>query len=324
MHVCVWLCGCVCVDVHACALPAASVYSASISDLTTWAASTAPSWNRFWSAGLVAPNGKLLMMGGTDSSLNALGDVWEVSTSGLESGTDLGSWTQTTAAAGWERGRMAVVLTSDGTIVLLGGASTSALHNDVWHSSDSGATWTKVVAAATWSARAGHRAAVTPSGIIVLAGGHDSSSYMSDVFLSSDKGLTWEAITGTNMPVRAYFAFVVTPAGKAVVIGGYNGTNDHNDVWTASTACAAGTAGTFKCSICAAGEYAAANSAKCSPCDSESTSVMGSASCTPIDSDDDNMVLIIVLVAAGVVLILAAVALFVVTKKKKAVAPSGV
>ena len=82
-------------------------------------------------------------------------------------------WTQLNASAGWSAryGHSSVVM-PDGSIVLMGGYDPAAtIKNDVWRSTDNGATWTQMNASAGWSARYGHSSVVMPDGSIVLMGG---------------------------------------------------------------------------------------------------------------------------------------------------------
>ena len=58
------------------------------------------------------------------------------------------------ASAGWTAryGHSSVAM-PDGSIVLMGGCDSSGFKNDVWRSTDNGATWTQVNASAGWTAR---------------------------------------------------------------------------------------------------------------------------------------------------------------------------
>ena len=92
------------------------------------------------------------------------------------------AWVQQTAAAGWtaRRGHSCVVM-PDGSIVLMGGYDGSYEKNDIWRSTDKGATWTQQTAAAGWSPRYGLSSVVVPDGSIVLMGGNDGG-YKNDVW----------------------------------------------------------------------------------------------------------------------------------------------
>ena len=77
------------------------------------------------------------------------------------------------ASAGWSArtGHSSVVM-PDGSIVLMGGFDGTSEFNDVWRSTDNGATWTQVNASAGWTGRDGHSSVVMPDGSIVLMGGN--------------------------------------------------------------------------------------------------------------------------------------------------------
>ncbi|MCX6692528.1 MAG: hypothetical protein NTW33_10920, partial [Methanoregula sp.] len=64
------------------------------------------------------------------------------------------------------------VVMPDGSIVFMGGYDGHSLKNDVWRSTDNGATWILVNASAGWSARWRHSSVVMPDGSIVLMGGY--------------------------------------------------------------------------------------------------------------------------------------------------------
>ena len=70
----------------------------------------------------------------------------------------------------------------DSSIVLMGGADYYAVHNDVWRSTDNGATWTQLTAHAGWLKRVLSNSVVIPDGSIVLIGGNDGSSLYHDVW----------------------------------------------------------------------------------------------------------------------------------------------
>ena len=72
----------------------------------------------------------------------------------------------------------------DGSIVLMGGlASGPSRKNDVWRSTDNGATWKMVNASAGWLARNAHTSVAMPDGSIVLMGGSgDGGSDRNDVW----------------------------------------------------------------------------------------------------------------------------------------------
>ncbi len=111
------------------------------------------------------------------------------------------SWTLVNASPGWQARRYhSSVVMPDGSIILTGGNTnlgTPAIYvNDVWRSTDNGATWTQMTAGAAWEARAGHTTVAMPDGSIILMGGGGIDTYgdpitLNDVWRSTDSGKTW-------------------------------------------------------------------------------------------------------------------------------------
>jgi hypothetical protein len=128
----------------------------------------------------------------------------------------------------------------DGSIVLMGGFNVSGgknnWMNDVWRSTDDGATWTEMTAHAVWSARDGFSSVAMPDGSIVLIGGGNDtlSGLMNDVWRSTDDGATWTEMTAhAGWTPREFFSSVVAPDGSIIVSGGTlpGGYIQFNDVW---------------------------------------------------------------------------------------------
>jgi len=143
------------------------------------------------------------------------------------------SWTQQTAHAGWSgRNGHSSVAMPDGSIVLMGGAPSSGVKNDVWRSSDNGATWTQQTASAGWSERFFPTSVAMADGSIVLTGG-ESSGAMNDVWLSSDNGATWTQVNSSaEWAQRNGHTSVAMPDGSIILMGGSaGGTILKNDVW---------------------------------------------------------------------------------------------
>ena len=108
--------------------------------------------------------------------------------------------------------------------------------NDVWRSTDQGATWTQVSANAEWSARYGFGSVVLADGSVVLMGGGDGSTLWNDVWRSTDQGATWAQITSNaGWTGRTGHTSVALPDGRIVLMGGYTATPG-NDVWRWETA----------------------------------------------------------------------------------------
>jgi hypothetical protein len=168
----------------------------------------------------------IVLMGGAGWD-NYLNDVWR--------STDQGTtWTQMTADAGW-RGRAGhtSVALPDGSIVLMGGVYSDAglakYLNDVWRSTDQGATWTQMTDAAPWTKRRSHSSVALPNGSIVLMGGYDGSNHRNDVWRSTDQGATWtEMTTAAEWSTRHDHSSVAMPDGSIVLMGGFL---NKNDIW---------------------------------------------------------------------------------------------
>lgn len=86
-------------------------------------------------------------------------------------------WVQMTAAAGWSaRYFQSSVALPDGSIVLMGGADgNGTAMNDVWQSTDDGASWKQVNSSVGWPARVGFSSVVQPDRNIVIMGGGANS-----------------------------------------------------------------------------------------------------------------------------------------------------
>jgi hypothetical protein len=202
-----------------------------------WTQMTAAApWTGRWKHTSVAlPDGSIVLMGGENFRLSTrFNDVWRSVDQGA-------TWTQMTAAAPWTaRSNHTSVALPDGSIVLMGGyyrAETGIHLNDVWRSTDQGATWTQVTAAAEWTARSGHTSVALPDGSIVLMGGYywDGSTYrLNDVWRSTDQGATWTQVTAAaEWPARYGHTSVALPDGSIVLM---DGEFRLYDVWRLETA----------------------------------------------------------------------------------------
>ncbi|KKG14163.1 hypothetical protein EO94_15715 [Methanosarcina sp. 2.H.T.1A.3] len=142
------------------------------------------------------------------------------------------TWTQMNASSGWPaRICYSSVVLPDGSIVLMGGWDGTNKLNDVWRSTNKGATWTKV-SNAGWSARAHHSSVVLPDGSIVLMGGSDSTSSRNDTWQSTDKGITWTLVNASSgWTGRYYHSSVALPDGSIVLMGGSDDATWRNDTW---------------------------------------------------------------------------------------------
>ncbi|HXX54551.1 MAG TPA: kelch repeat-containing protein [Methanoregula sp.] len=177
---------------------------------------------------VVLPDGSIVMMGG-----ETLTDTWHVVSDVWRSADEGSTWTHVTADAPWgPRVKSQTVVLPDGDIVLMGGnkEDSTGPKDDVWKSTDGGASWTLVNASAGWLPHGeGFSASVLAAdGSIILTGG----AFTNDVWRSADEGATWTQIKPTAewLP-RTYVTTVSMPDGKILLLGGEDQNGEENDVW---------------------------------------------------------------------------------------------
>ncbi len=149
--------------------------------------------------------------------------------------TDMGAtWSVMNNAPPWGiRAGHVVVTLSDDSIVLMGGKDSGYNKlNDVWRSTDMGATWTLMTADASWPGRWNHTAVVLSDDSILLMGGEDDDeNLLNDVWLSTDMGASWTQImTHAQWSARDAHATVAMSDDSIVLMGGKNWQRWH-DVW---------------------------------------------------------------------------------------------
>ena len=146
----------------------------------------------------------------------------------------------------------AAITDSHGWIYVTGGrmCGTSNGLEDVWRSTDRGATWTRRTGQAPWGFRLTQlllnvkatRITGTPD-VLIQMGGWTGGSDRNDVWASSDGGAKWELITlGAAWDSRDDMNGEVTPAGLLIVSGGKGErqvganrvTEVYNDVWVSA------------------------------------------------------------------------------------------
>lgn len=146
------------------------------------------------------------------------------------------NWVQVTSSAEWSaRGSFGSVVMPDDSIIVMGGRDANGDNlNDVWRSTDNGATWTQVTANAEWTGRVVHNTVALPDGSIVLIGGADRNGVKNDVWRSTDNGATWAQVTANaGLTPRESLSSVVMTDGSIIVSGGTlpGGYTQFNDVW---------------------------------------------------------------------------------------------
>ena len=133
----------------------------------TWTQRNASAFpERYLHASVALSDGTIVVTGGYNG-LNDLNDTWKSTDNGL-------TWTLANASSGWQvRERHGMVAMPDDSILLMGGTNSTSttFYNDIWRSTDKGATWTRVNPNAQWVARAAFPCVVASDGSIVLIGG---------------------------------------------------------------------------------------------------------------------------------------------------------
>eukprot|EP00931_Biecheleriopsis_adriatica_P082605 TRINITY_DN56069_c0_g1_i1.p1 TRINITY_DN56069_c0_g1~~TRINITY_DN56069_c0_g1_i1.p1 ORF type:complete len:342 (+),score=70.00 TRINITY_DN56069_c0_g1_i1:168-1193(+) len=188
---------------------------------------------------------QLVMLGGHDGT-KYLSDVWKIPDPSQAAAGE--GWTCSTVKAEWmPRYGHAAVISPEDTIYMLGGfyADKESGHvqcfNDVWKSSDEGATWHLVVQDAPWKGRYQHTAEISKSGDIFIIGGLSVElERLPDVWRSADDGLNWQVVTpSAAWPARYEHASVVDANGTIYVLGGISaGSDAFMDVWRSEQTCA--------------------------------------------------------------------------------------
>jgi hypothetical protein len=169
----------------------------------------------------------------TDTSTN-LPDSW----SWNFGDDDFSAWSLMNASPGWVgRYYHSSVVTHDGSIILMGGhrgvvGMNMVFLNDVWRSTDNGATWMLMNADAGWADRFGHTSVVMSDDSIVIMGGSSYSnigSFLNDTWRSTDYGATWTLMNASSgWYPRRHFSSVAMPDDSIVL---FSKTGKGSDVW---------------------------------------------------------------------------------------------
>ena len=199
----------------------------------SWTMMTAEAaWEgRLWHTAVALPDDSIVLMGG--GAAYVYGDVWR--------SVDYGAtWNLMTDSAEWQgRAMHRSVVLPDDSIILLGGIAShdDDYLNDVWRSTDDGASWQQMTASADWQARVFQSMVALPDGSLVLMGGIDDEGFIRDVWRSQDHGKTWAlASSDATWTARFGHATVTLPDGSIVLVGGHDGTGYMRDVWRLATA----------------------------------------------------------------------------------------
>ena len=142
-------------------------------------------------------------------------------------------WVNLTSSAGWSGRRFAAsVITSNGTIVVMGGDASGSYRNDVWGSINNGSTWNQITSSAWPVGRRGEGAVYVDNTIVIMGGQDNNNVYLNDVWQSITNGSSWTRKTTTpGWGNRSNFASFALSDGSIVIFGGANGTIKSNDTW---------------------------------------------------------------------------------------------
>ncbi|MFN2351678.1 MAG: kelch repeat-containing protein [Kiritimatiellia bacterium] len=177
---------------------------------------------------LALPDGGILVTGGRVFA-TLTNDVWRSDDQGV-------TWTQIVTNAPWAPRRYhATTLAPDGSILLMGGRLSDTTYittNDVWRSTDQGASWTLITNNAPWTARESHAGLALSDSTIMVMGGWTIHDRTNDVWRSEDNGAHWTLVTG-NAPWAPRFMHngVKLPDDSIVIISGDCDGSATNDVW---------------------------------------------------------------------------------------------
>ncbi len=165
---------------------------------------------------------------------SASNEVWST-TNGAE-------WEQVTPAAGWTPRISAATAVFKGKLWILGGLENyyfgdeKSLKNDVWSTTD-GKTWTQATAAAPWSPRAYHQAAVLGDKLYVFGGGNYVPKYaaLNDVWSTTDGEHWTQETAAAPWPARIWFS-AAEYRNRMWVLGGWSNdpskpNQNWGDVW---------------------------------------------------------------------------------------------
>jgi hypothetical protein len=191
---------------------------------------------RYQPLSVVLADGSILLMGGySGERKGVVNDVWR----SIDNGA---TWTQMTASAGWlPRHEPSALALPDGSVEVMGGYEDTAVvgaeyYNDVWRSTDKGASWVRMTRHAQWSGRWGEATVATSDGNIFLTGGDDTGyTKKNDTWLSKDNGATWTLVfRKSGWPARIWASSAAMPDGSIVLMGGDTGGSSADsayDVW---------------------------------------------------------------------------------------------
>jgi hypothetical protein len=210
--------------------------SSDIGQTWTQQAASAP-WSGRSDPGLVASGNKLVMFAGMSALTGPVADVW--------SSADLGvTWSQVTPSASFGgRRSFGFTILSDQTILLIGGISDSVpFNNDVWASTNDGATWSLQPTAAgsdKFSPRAYFGCGAFADDSIIVVGGQDMTGSLNDIWIGTDAGQVWTLrASSASFSPRTPNKLEILGGNRAIILAGmmYSGASwqSSKDMWLSS------------------------------------------------------------------------------------------
>ena len=167
----------------------------------------------------------VILLGGLSES-GYLNDAWRSRDFGV-------TWERRTKHADWSPRAMHGSACRRGAIFVAGGYGTGAeaSTNDVWASTDHGATWIRLCHRAPWLPRRGHCLVATQD-LLILAGGQGSSGISFGDCWTSHDGASWSLVC-FDAPPRHLFASVlledVSSSGRRLLVLGGASTRGKGD-----------------------------------------------------------------------------------------------
>ena len=182
----------------------------------------------------VAIGSDIYFIGGNDGRGRRLNDVWKSTDGGVFWNKENMGTTSTLFSVRSRHSSVSV----DSDIYIIGGFDGTNRLNDVWKSTDGGATWSEVTTGTTaantlFSGRNDHSSVVVDSGPnagIYVIGGTNGTNLFNEVWKSTDDGATWSQVaTGIRFSARTVHSSV-SVGSDIYVIGGFTGSRS-DEVW---------------------------------------------------------------------------------------------
>lgn len=207
----------------------------SVDNGATWTlVNVSSGWQgRYSQSTVVLPDDSIVLTGGyifgSWRDVGDRNDTWRSTDGGA-------TWMLMNASSGWEArsGHCSVAL-SDGSIVIMGGRNKlfNSFLNDVWRSTDKGASWNLLNSDPGWIGRGYFSCVAMADGGIIMIGGLGGSGQtaMLDIWSSRDKGLSWNLINASPwVDGMMYHSSVMMPDDSIVTMGGSSG-HWKTEVW---------------------------------------------------------------------------------------------